>query len=156
MFEMAVSAGEMIVRALIVYLFLLVALRLTGKRQISESSPFDFVLLLIVADGVQNSMSGGDESLQGGLITAATLFAIDHLIGIISFKNKKAANIIDGIPQVLIYNGKINDKLVKKEKMTKHEIDESLRQEGCTRLDQVKLAVLENNGSISVIKKEDK
>nr|WP_291515452.1 hypothetical protein [Bdellovibrio sp. ArHS] len=67
MFEMAIPIGEMIVRAFVVYTFLLVALRLTGKRQISESSPFDFVLLLIVADGVQNSMSGGDESLQGGL-----------------------------------------------------------------------------------------
>ncbi|WII73490.1 DUF421 domain-containing protein [Bdellovibrio sp. 22V] len=156
MMQLSLPFWEIILRAVIVYFFLFLALRLTGKRQIGESSPFDFVLLLIIADGVQNSMSGGDESLPGGLITALTLFTMDHLVGIIGFKFKRVGTLLEGRPEVLIYKGQLNEDLVRRERLTRHEIEAAMRQEGCTTYEEVELAVLENNGSITIKKKEKK
>ena len=89
MFDMSVSWWELVVRGLVVYFFLILLLRLTGKRQIGQLSPFDLVLLLILSDAVQNSMNAGDDSLIGGLISATTLIVINYFVGLATFKSKK-------------------------------------------------------------------
>jgi uncharacterized membrane protein YcaP (DUF421 family) len=151
MFNIAVPAWELVVRGCVVYAFLLILLRLTGKRQIGQLAPFDLVLLLVLSNAVQNSMNAGDNSLVGGLISAATLVALNYGIGYATFKNKTLATLIEGRPEIIIHNGRVFDDVMKKAKLTHHELTAALRSAGCTCAEEVHSAVLENNGSISVV-----
>src|SRR5437762_1264073 len=101
MFTLGIVWWEIIVRSAVVYIFLLVILRITGKRQVGQLAPFDLVLLLVLSNAVQNSMTGGDNSLVGGLISAATLIAVNYAVGFATFRSKKLEAIIEGRPQVL-------------------------------------------------------
>jgi uncharacterized membrane protein YcaP (DUF421 family) len=147
----SVGWGELILRAVVVYVFLLVLLRVTGKRQVGQLAPFDLVLLLVLSNAVQNSMNGGDNSLVGGLLVAATLVALNFLVGYLTYRSKKLEALIEGRPQVLIHNGKLIQEVVSGANLSHHEIQAALRQGGCTCIDEVHVAVLENNGAISVI-----
>ena len=149
MFDMSVSWWELVVRGLVVYFFLILLLRLTGKRQIGQLSPFDLVLLLILSDAVQNSMNAGDNSLIGGLISATTLIVINYLVGLVTFKSKKLEAIIEGRPQVIIHEGKLFEDVMNDAKLTRQELDSTLRQAGYFDIKEVKLAILENNGSLT-------
>jgi uncharacterized membrane protein YcaP (DUF421 family) len=151
---MSVPWWEFIVRALIVFSFILIALRLTGKRQIGQMAPFDLVLLLVLSNAVQNSMNAGDNSLVGGLISAATLLGLDYILGWVAFKSKRASQVIEGRPEILIRNGKVFRSVLMKEQMTEHDLMEGLRKEGVATIQDVDLAILENTGQISVIKKK--
>ncbi|CAN4271745.1 COG2323 Predicted membrane protein [Methylophilaceae bacterium] len=150
MFDMSVPWWELVARGVVVYVFLIVLLRLTGKRQIGKLSPFDLVLLLILSNAVQNSMSAGDNSLIGGLILATTLVAVNYLVGLITFKSKKLEAIIEGRPQVLIHNGKLYEEVMNEAKLTRQELDSTLRQSGYFEIKDIKLAILENNGTVTV------
>ena len=154
MFSISVPIWELIVRSIAVYAFLLLILRISGKRQVSQLAPFDLVLLLILSNAVQNSMNAGDNSLVGGLISAATLIVINYGVGWLTFRNKKLELILDGRPQVLIHNGKVFPEVMEKAKLTHHELSEALREAGCTQESDVHLAILETNGAISVIPKK--
>jgi len=151
MWSIAVPIWELVLRAVVVYAFLLGLLRLTGKRQVGQLAPFDLVLLLVLSNAVQNSINAGDNSLLGGLISAATLVVLNLLVGLATYRNKKLEAIIEGHPEVLIHNGRIFEKVMEKARLTHHELDAALRREGCACADEVHLAILENNGSISVI-----
>src|SRR3984957_9169914 len=107
MFNIAVPWWELIVRSMVVYVFLLVLLRITGKRQVGQLAPFDLVLLLVLSNAVQNSMNAGDNSLVGGLISAAALVSLNYGVGYLTFKSKKLEALIEGRPQVIIHNGKV-------------------------------------------------
>ena len=150
MLNMSVPWWEFIVRALVVYLFIIILLRLTGKRQIGQLSPFDLVLLLILSNAVQNSMNAGDNSLIGGLILATTLVLVNYIIGLITFKSKKLEGIIEGRPQVLIHQGNLFKDVMNDAKLTREELDSTLRQTGYFDIKDVKLAILENNGRVTV------
>jgi uncharacterized membrane protein YcaP (DUF421 family) len=153
MWNIAVPVWELIVRGTIVYLFLLILLRLTGKRQIGQLAPFDLVLLLVLSNAVQNSMNGGDNSLVGGLISAATLVALNYGVGYATFKSKKLEALIEGRPQVIIHNGKVFEDVMRSAKLTHHELSAALRRSGCTCAEEVQMAILENNGSISIVQR---
>src|SRR5262250_3998423 len=101
MWNIAVPWWELVVRGLVVYAFLLALLRLTGKRQVGQLAPFDLVLLLVLSNAVQNSMNAGDNSLVGGLISAATLVGLNYLLAIATFKSKKIEALVEGRPQVV-------------------------------------------------------
>ena len=150
MWNMSVPWWEIIVRSLLVYLFLLLILRITGKRQVGQLAPFDLVLLLVLSNAVQNSMNGGDNSLIGGLISATTLIVLNYTVGIATFRSKKLEALIEGRPEVLIHNGKLFEDVLARAQMTRHELNAALRQSGCTCPEEVHTAILENNGSISV------
>ena len=150
MFNMTVPWWELVARGLVVYVFLIVLLRVTGKRQIGQLSPFDLVLLLILSNAVQNSMNAGDNSLVGGLISAVTLVAVNYLVGLITFKSKKLEEIIEGRPQLIIHEGKLFEDVMNDAKLTRHELDSTLRQSGYFEIKDVKLAILETNGTVSV------
>ena len=98
MFDLAVPLWELVLRAVAVYAFLLLMLRLTGKRQVGQLAPFDFVLLLILSNAVQNSMNAGDNSLVGGLVSAATLVALNYFTGLATFRSRRIEKIVDGEP----------------------------------------------------------
>ncbi len=153
MLNMILPWWEFIVRAVVVYVFLLIALRLTGKRQVGQLSPFDLVLLLVLSNSVQNSMNGGDNSMVGGLVSATTLILLNFGISFVTFRSRKAETLIEGTPQVLVHNGKVNHKTMEKEKLTESELNSAMRHSGITKLEEVRFAVLENNGAITIIRK---
>lgn len=155
MLNMAVPWWELVFRGVVVYLFLLALLRITGKRQVGQLAPFDLVLLLVLANAVQNSMNAGDNSLIGGLITAATLIGLNFLMSLVTHRNKTLEAIIEGRPQVLIHNGKLFEDVMAKAQLTHHELNAALRRSGCTSAAEVHSAILENNGAISVVAMKD-
>lgn len=142
---------ELITRAAIVYVFLLVLLRLTGKRQVGQLAPFDLVLLLILSNALQNAINGGDTSMTGGFISAAALVAMNYTVGWLTFRSKKLEGLIEGRPVILIHDGRINHDCMKQCQMTMHELDAALRAEGHAGPEHVRFAVLENNGRLTVI-----
>jgi len=142
---------QIIVRSAVVYVFLLLLLRITGKRQIGQLAPFDLVLLLVLSNAVQNSMTGGDNSVLGGLLSATTLVVLNSAVALITSKSKKAEALIEGHPLVLIHNGKLYDTMMERANITRHELNSALRQAGCGCVEEVHYAVLENNGTISVV-----
>jgi uncharacterized membrane protein YcaP (DUF421 family) len=150
MWHMTVPWWEIIVRSLLVYAFLLLVLRLTGKRQVGQLAPFDLVLLLVLSNAVQNSMNGGDNSLVGGLLSAATLIAVNYGVSTATFRSKRVEALIEGRPQVLIHNGKLFEEVMAGAQLTHHELSSALRQAGCSCVEEVHTAILENNGSITV------
>jgi uncharacterized membrane protein YcaP (DUF421 family) len=151
MWNIAVPWWELVVRSIVVYIFLLALLRVTGKRQVGQLAPFDLVLLLVLSNAVQNSMNAGDNSLIGGLIAATTLIAVNYVVALLTFRNKRIEALVEGRPQVLIHNGKLFEGVMTDARMTHHELNAALRQAGCLSVDDVRCAMLENNGSISVI-----
>ncbi len=154
MAAMSIPWWEFIVRALAVYAFLLIVLRLTGKRQVAQLSPFDFVLLLVLSNAVQNSMNGGDNSLVGGLISAITLVLVNLALGYVVFKNKNVADMVEGKPEILVYDGVIFHAALDTEKISPADLQAAIREAGCESEKDVHLAVMENNGRISVIEKK--
>src|SRR5438874_11511158 len=98
---------DFIVRAVVVYGFLIVLLRLTGKRQIGQLAPFDLVLLLVLSNAVQNAMNGGDNSIIGGVISATTLIAANGIVSRVTYKSKGMEQLIEGRPEIIIHNGKL-------------------------------------------------
>ncbi len=150
MWLLSIAWWELIVRGLIIYAFLLLILRLTGKRQIGQMAPFDLVLLLVLSNAVQNAMNGGDNSVTAGIITAATLVAMNYLVGLATFKNKKLEALIEGRPQIVIHNGKVFPDVMERAHLTHHELNAALRTASCACVEEVHYAILENNGQISV------
>ncbi len=144
-----------VVRAVVVYAFLIVILRLTGKRQVGQLSPFDLVLLLVLSNAVQNSMNGGDNSLTGGLISATTLVGLNWIVGWATYRSKRLESLIEGRPLVLIHDGQIRYDALRSVKMTIHELKAALRAEGCARETDVRFAILENNGRVTVVPMEN-
>ena len=151
MLTLAVPLWELVLRAAVVYAFLLVILRISGKRQVGQLAPFDLVLLLVLSNAVQNSMNAGDNSLIGGLITAATLVGVNYAVGWATFASKSVEALVEGRPEVIIHNGHVYDEAIRRAKLTHHELAAALRRAGCSCPAEVQSAILENNGAISVV-----
>ena len=155
MWTLSIAWWEFILRGVIIYALVLGLLRLTGKRQVGQLAPFDLVLLLLLSNSVQNAMNAGDNSVLGGIISAATLVALNYLVGVMTFRSKKFEALIEGRPQILIHNGKVDEAVMRAAQMTHHELEASLRRSGCLCAEEVKVAVLENNGDISIVPKKE-
>jgi uncharacterized membrane protein YcaP (DUF421 family) len=142
---------EFMLRALLVYGFLLLTLRLTGKRQVGQLAPFDLVLLLVLSNAVQNSMNAGDNTVGAGFILVATLLLVNAVVTWFTFRSKAAESIFEGKPKILVHDGKTDDAMIVSERITKHELMAAIRQAGLVNLEDVKVAILETNGRINVI-----
>ena len=156
MLTMNVPWWEFIIRAVIVYAFLLVGLRLGGKRQISQLAPFDFVLLLILSNAVQNSMNAGDNSLVGGLISAATLLGLNYVVAVLTSRSRRLEALLDGAPEIIIHRGIVNRAVLRRNKISQAELEAALRGAGAESCEHVKYAILESNGAISILSQEPK
>ena len=150
MWNLSLPWWEFVLRGVIVYVFLLLILRISGKRQTGQLAPIDLVLLLVLSNAVQNSMNGGDNTVLGGLISATTLIALHYAVAIITYKSKKLEAWIDGTPRTLIHDGVLNEEVMRRELLTRHELAAALRGAGCAEIKQVRVATLENNGQITV------
>jgi uncharacterized membrane protein YcaP (DUF421 family) len=154
MWNLSLPWWEFVLRAVIVYGFLIAVLRLTGKRQIGQMSPFDLVLLLVLSNAVQNSMNGGDNTVGGGLILATTLIAFNALISFLTARHHRVEKLLVGEPEVLIMNGKVVQKTLDAEAISLTELEGAMRAAGCANFQEVHLATLELNGQISVVREE--
>lgn len=150
---MSVAWWELIVRGVVVYLFLIVLLRTTGKRQIGQMAPFDLVLLLVLSNAVQNAMNGGDNSVLAGFISAVALVGTNWAVGLVTYRSKRMEALVEGRPEVLIHNGKLFADALQHTRITHHELMTALRKSGCATVEEVHAAMLETDGTISVIQK---
>ena len=146
---------EIALRTTVVYAALLVALRLTGPRQLGQMSTFDFVLLLIIANAVQNAMVGPDTSLTGGLVAAGVLVSWHRVIDWWRLRSRSAARLIGGEGIMLVHNGKLLDAHLLSAGITRDELRQALREHGVAQVSDVLLAVLEPDGAISVIRTDE-
>ena len=153
MWRIAQPWWEFVLRGLLVYGFLLITLRLTGKRQVGQLAPFDLVLLLVLSNAVQNSINAGDNTVAGGFILVATLLAVNGVMGWLTWRSKRAEILLEGRPQILVHNGAMDSVILGRERITQHELMAAVRQAGLTDLADVRVAILENNGRINVIGK---
>ena len=144
------SVLDLFIRGIVVYLGLFVLLRFIGKKHIGELSPFDLVVLLVISETVDGSLIGDDHSLTGGLISAATLVVVVQLVGYFTWRFKAVEKFVDGLPRILVRHGHVCDDTLNREQVTRSELLESLRREGHSSLTNVRFAVLETDGSITI------
>lgn len=147
---------QIILSSIVVYLFIIIAIRLFGKKELSQLSVVDLVFILLISNSVQNAMVGSNSTLLGGLVAAGALFLSNYLLKLILYRFPKFGKIIQGESLMLIYNGRLNKTNIEKARMTMDEIMEALREHGVSQVEDVDLAVLEVDGNISVLSDEFK
>lgn len=138
-------------RSLIVYLFILAAIRVFGKREITQLSVTDLVFILLISNAVQNAMVGPNTSLLGGLVAACTLFAANRLLEFLSYRSKSINSLLQGDALMLIYKGKVLTSHLQKASISRVELEVVVREHGIADINDVDLAVLETDGNISII-----
>jgi len=146
---------QIFLRTGVIYLLVLIGVRLSGKREVGQMTPFDLTLLLLLSNSVQNAMTGPDTSLMGGAAAACTLLILNYLIAEVSGGNRRFRRFIQGQPTLLIHDGKTIESHMAKEHVSMDELHRALREHGLNSFDQVALAVLEVDGSISCLKYDE-
>ena len=142
-------------RTFAVYLLVLVGIRLTGKREVGQMTPFDLTLLLLLSNSVQNAMTGPDTSLMGGATAALVLLILNYLFAEVSGMNRRFRNLLRGSPTLLIHKGKLIPAHLAREHLSLDEVRQALREHGVESIHDAALAVLEVDGAISVLKYDD-
>lgn len=138
-------------RAAVVYIALLAGLRVMGKRELGQMTAFDLVVVLLLANAVQNAMVGSDTSVQGGLVAAFVLLVVNRLVAAARLHSGVWGRLIEGSPTVLIQEGQVLDAAVRKEGLERTQIEMAMREHGIDSLSDVRLAVMETDGSISIV-----
>ncbi len=151
MLSLAIPAWNIILRTVVVYLMILIGLRLTGKREIGQMTVFDLVLLLLIANAVQNAMVGPDTSLTGGVLAALVLLAINTIVARLRLRWPWLRRLIQGSPTLLILHGEVIRAHLRREGLDEETLESALREHGVADLNDVEMAVLEIDGSISVV-----
>jgi len=149
MFVLGLPILEKILRPVIVYVFLIVGLRLSGKRELAQLNPFDLIVLLTLSNTVQNAIIGDDNSVTGGILGATSLLAINYLVVRFLYDHRKVDQLVEGRADVLIEDGKIHEHKLKKELITKEELAAAARKQGFDSLSEVRQCVLEPGGTLS-------
>jgi len=154
MFVLALPVLEKILRPLIVYGFLIVALRLAGKRELAQLNPFDLVVLLTLSNTVQNAIIGDDNTVTGGLIGATTLLVVNYVVVRVLYGHRRLDRLVEGEGDVLIEGGKVLKGRLQKELVTLVELEAAAHRQGFASLADVERAVLEPGGTLSFIAKK--
>ncbi len=155
LFGLHVNVAEKILRPIIVYVFLVLALRLFGKRQLAQLNPFDLVVLLTISNTVQNAIIGDDNSVTGGLIGALALFAINYAVVRFVLQHRTLDQMLEGSPTVLIKGGRVQRKALAKELLSEAELKIAAHRQGFANLGEVDRCVLEPGGVLMMHRKEE-
>ena len=142
---------DIVVRSLAVYFFMVIAVRVFGKNQLSQLNAGDVILLLLISNAVQNAMVGSNSSLQGGIVAALVLFVANFIVKKYIFKNQKIRELIEDKPYILVRDGVVFPLILKKVQISEDELQEAVHEHGIENVADVKLAILEVDGNISVI-----
>ena len=151
MFTLGIPAAQIVVRTALVYLAVYAGLRLTGKRELGQMTVFDLVVIILIANAVQNAMVGPDTSITGGVIAALVLLAINWMVTKLRLRGQKWGRLLEGTPTVLVQNGAFVQPNLEKEGVEQSELEMAMREHGVESVHDVKLAVLEVDGSISIV-----
>jgi uncharacterized membrane protein YcaP (DUF421 family) len=146
---------QILLRTGAIYLLVLIGVRLSGKREVGQMTPFDLTLLLLLSNSVQNAMTGPDTSLMGGAVAACTLLLMNYVVADLSGLNRRFRKLIQGQPSLLVHDGKVIESHMAKEHVSMDELHRALREHGISSVDQVALSVLEVDGSISCLKYDE-
>ena len=155
MWVVSATLLEILLRTAIIYFVVLIGIRIAGKREVGQMTPFDLVLLLLIANAVQNAMTGPDTSVTGGLVAALTLLTLNGIVTATVRGNRRLRRMVQGSPTLLIHSGHIQHVNMEHEHLSCDELFQALREHGISTVEEVHLAVLEIDGSISVLKKEE-
>ncbi|HET6397740.1 MAG TPA: YetF domain-containing protein [Pseudoxanthomonas sp.] len=153
LFDLGMPWWEFVIRATAVYVVVLLMVRITGKRAVGQFTPFDMLLIVLLGTAVQNSLIGDDVSLVGGLILAATLLALNWLVGALTARHPAADRWIEGEPVVLARDGQVFWRVLRRENVSRADFDSAKRSAECSDDAQIEIAVLETSGQITVIKR---
>ena len=154
LFELSAPWWHFVLRAGVIYLLVMVLVRASGKRAVGQFTPFDLILLILIGNAVQNGINGGDNSLTGALIMATTLIALNYLVAFMTSRSARVERVVEGVPVVLARNGRLFEAVLRRELVSRDDFQESLRMNGLDDVADVELALLETNGTISVVPRE--
>jgi uncharacterized membrane protein YcaP (DUF421 family) len=151
MLELAIPAWNIVLRAAVIYLVILVGLRLAGKRELGQMTVFDLVVLLLLANAVQNAMVGPDTSLAGGILAAVVLLVVNATVARLRLRWPRLRRMVEGSPTLLVLHGEVIADHLRREGLDQETLEAALREHGVVDLSEVEMAVLEIDGSISVV-----
>lgn len=142
---------DIVLRSAVVFIVVLAGLRLLGKRHVAQLSIVDLVLILLISNAVQNAMVGPDVSLVGGIVAAVTLLVLSYLFTMLLYRSRRAERFFEGTPTLLVHNGKAIPRHLEQEKITEEELERVIREHGIEKISDVKNAIMESDGTVSVI-----
>lgn len=145
---------DIVLRAVVLYAFIIFLMRVMGRRELSSMTPFDLVLLIILGDAIQQGLTQDDYSVTGAVLAVATMATLQVLTSYLSFRSARARKVLEGEAIVLVDHGEVVQKNLKRERMTEDEVAEEMRQQQIASLDKVDWAILESNGSMSFITRD--
>jgi len=151
MFALMMSAWDIVLRTAVIYLVILIGLRLAGKREIGQMTVFDLVVLLLIANAVQNAMLGPDTSLAGGILAAVVLLVLNAVVARLRLRWPLLRRLVEGSPTLLVLRGEVITDHLRREGLDQETLEAALREHGVADLSEVEMAVLEIDGSISVV-----
>jgi uncharacterized membrane protein YcaP (DUF421 family) len=156
MLTLTIPAWQIVVRTVVIYLAVFIGLRLTGKRELGQMTIFDLVVILLIANAVQNAMVGPDVSLTGGVIAAVALLAANWVLAQLRLRSRYWGRLLEGTPTVLIEDGEFVAPHLRREGLDRAEVEMAMREHGVESVRDVKLAILEVDGSISIVPQESR
>ncbi len=153
MFHLQLPVLEKVLRSVLVYLFLVISFRLAGKRELAQMTTFDLVVILTISNVLQNAAIGDDNTVVGGIVGATSMLVVNYLLVRFLFRHPRVERLLEGEPEVLIRDGQIVSEVLARELITEPELLAAIRRQGVAEIADVALAVLETNGTISVVPK---
>ncbi len=154
LFHLSAPWWHFVLRAVAIYVMVMLLMRLSGKRAVGQFTPFDLVLLILIGNAVQNGINGGDNSLTGALLMATTLIALNWSVAFVTSRNRKVERVVEGVPVVLARDGQVFEEMLRRQLVSDADFHKALRQHDVVSVSQVALALLETNGSISIVTRE--
>ena len=156
MFELSAPWWHFVLRAVVIYVLVMLLVRLSGKRAVGQFTPFDLVVVILLGNAVQNGINGGDNSLTGAVIMATTLIGLNYLVAMLTSRFRFIEKIVEGQRVPLARDGKVLERVLRRELISQHDFEEALRMNNVDAVEDVETAMLETNGHISVVPKEKK
>ena len=153
MFDLHLPVLEKVLRPILVYAFLVLGLRLAGKRELAQLNPFDLIVLLMLSNTVQNAIIGDDYSVTGGLLGATVLLAVNALVVRFLYEHPGVERVVEGDVDLLVEDGRVHHERLRRELITLAELESAAHKQGIPSLDQVERAVLEPGGTISFVQR---
>lgn len=142
---------QFVLRAVAIYLLVMLLVRVSGKRAVGQFTPFDLVLLILIGNAVQNGLNGGDNSLTGAALLAVCLIALNYGVAFVAARSPRARRWIEGEPVVLARDGKVFRDVLRRELVSNADFLEAMREAGCSEIERIRVATLETNGRISLL-----
>ena len=154
MFDLAMPWWAFVLRACIVYFILLALIRASGKRTMGQFTPFDMLLVVLLGNAVQNALLGQDTSVGGGLLLALTLLILNWLVGLVSARSARMEALVEGVPVLLARDGKVYKDVLRRELISRADFDKAMRESGVEDIEDIRMAVLETNGHITLVTRD--